>query len=285
MGTGGQNGTPFRLLRHRVWGLFALSKAANDDTAPVRGPSKPRGKRKGLRAAANRALAKLRNLLGQGIPENAAEAREAVRHFLNEMTLVAARTYPAWNRLLNDGLAECALGYDERRGLLEVHPIDDYYFAAVVALEAVKLRSLYTPAEAAELLSEIGEQVDVAAGRQDRVVSDLVFALVGRITLGAGVDKMKTPYDMVVKSLLQHLGFNKVEATKNLLRDVGFRHMLGEPLALGVPQWWKAFHAKFSIYWNEPEEVYLDEDDVIPTTATAPAVSPRRRQRRRAAAF
>ncbi len=267
-----------------AFGGSSLSNAANDDKAPARA-AKPRGARKSLRATANRALAKLRNLLGNGVPENAAEAREAVRHFLSEMGSVAARTYPAWIRVLDDGLAECALDYDERRSLLEVHPIDDYYFAAIVALEAAKLRNFYTPTEAAELLSEIGEQVDAAARRQDRVVSDLVFALVGRIALGAGVDKMKTPYDMVVKSLLQHLGLNKIESTKSLMRDVGFRHMLGEPLALGVPQWWKAFHAKFSIYWKEPEEVYLDDDDVVPAPVTTPVVTPRRRQRRRAAAF
>jgi hypothetical protein len=260
-----------------------LSKAANDDKPAAKLP--PRDKRKGFGATAQRALARLRTMLGIDAQANAAEAREAVRYFLNEMTLVAARTFPAWNRLLDDGLAECSLNYDERRGLLEVHPIDDYYFAAVVALEAAKLRSIYKPAEAAELLSEIGEQVDTAAGRQDRVVSDLVFALVGRITLGAGIDKMKTPYDLVVKSLLQHLGFGKVESTKKLLRDVGFRHMLGEPLARGIPQWWKAFHTHFSIYWEEPEEVYLDDDELIPETVAAPNSSPRRRLRKRAAAF
>lgn len=262
-----------------------MKTPANDDSAAASGPKKPRGKCNGLRAAANRALGKLRRLFGNDVPENAAEAREAVGHFLSAMSLVAARTYPAWSRVLDDGLAECKLSYDERRNMLEIHPIDDYYFAAIVALEAAKLRNLYTPAEAGELLSEIGEQVDMAARRQDRVVSDLVFALVGRISLGAGVDKMKTPYDMVVKSLLQHLGLNKVESTKTLMRDVGFRHMLGEPLALGVPQWWKAFHAKFSIYWKEPEEVYIEDDDLVPAPVAAPAISPRRRQRRRAAAF
>jgi len=78
------------------------------------------------------------------------------------------------------------LNYDERRTVFELHPIDDYFFAAVVALEAARLRTLYTPREAEELLSEIGEQVDVRAGRRDRVVSDLVFNMIGRIDLGSG---------------------------------------------------------------------------------------------------
>ena len=116
-------------------------------------------------------------------------------------------------------------------------------------------------------------------------MSDLMFALVGRITLKAGMDKMKTPYDMVMKSLLQHLDFNKVETTKNLLRDVDFRHMLNEPLALSIPQWWKAFHAKFSIYWNEPEEIYLNKNNIIPTTTTTPTISPHHHQQHQTTAF
>ncbi len=267
-------------------GVRGLSRAANDDnaTAPA---TKLGANRRGLRAFARRSIAKFRNFFGSGVPENAAEAREAVSHFLREMERVAARTYPGWSRTLDDALAECSLHYDERRSLLEVHPIDDYYFAAVVALEAAKLRGLYTPNEAAELLGEIGDQVDAAVGRQDRVVSDLVFSLVGRIDLGAGVDKMKAPYDTVVKALLQHLGFNKIDSTKPLMRDVAFRHLLGEPLALGVPQWWKAFQAQFAIYWEEPEEVYLDDEDeyALPEAAAVVPMSGRRRLRRRASAF
>src|SRR4051812_42670464 len=112
-----------------------LSKAANDDDATALG-TKPRGGRKGLRAFARRSLAKFRNFFGSDIPENAAEAREAVGYFLKEMERVAARTYPAWSKTLDDALKDCSLNYDERRALLDVHPIDDYYFAAVVALEA-----------------------------------------------------------------------------------------------------------------------------------------------------
>ena len=228
-------------------------------------------------------LGRVRRFFGSDIPENAAEAHEAVAHFLSEMESVAARTYPAWSKMLNDALSECALGYDDRRTLFDVHPIDDYYFAGVVALEAAKLRSLYNVADAEELLSEIGEQIDAKVGRQDRVVSDLLFKLIGRIDLNAGIDKMKTPYDIVVKGLLEQIGVSQIENTRALMRDVGFRHMLGEPLALSVPQWWKAFQTRFSIYWTAPEIVEMDDDEIAP--ATPPPVPARRRPRRRAAAF
>ncbi len=241
-----------------------------------------------MAATVRRTMAKLRRMFGSDVPENAAEAREAVSHFLGAMTSVAARTYPAWSKVFTDGLAEHSLTIDERRMLFDIHPIDDYYFAGVVALETARIRGLYPPAEASELLGEIGAQVDAAAGRQDRVVSDLVFLMLGRIDLGTGVDLMKTPYDMVVKTILQQIGINKIEATQDLMRDKGFRHLLGEPLATGIQQWWKSFQANFSLYWAEPEEMDDDELDLalhaLATANAAPAPS-RRKARRRAASF
>jgi hypothetical protein len=243
----------------------------------------PKKKQKGLAAAAKRATGRLRRMFGQDVADNSVEAKDAVANFLTAMLGVTARIYPGWQRLLNDALADCALNFDERRNLFEMHPVDDYFFAAVVALETAKLRGLYTPEESAELLGEIGAQVDARAGRMDRIVSDLVFLMLGRIDLGAGMERMKAPYDKAVKTVLQQMGVTKIPAARGLLGDVGLRHMLGEPLALGVPQWWKAFQAQFRIYWNEPEPVYMAEDEVAPVTeAPAPA---RRKLRRRAVAF
>jgi hypothetical protein len=53
-------------------------------------------------------------------------------------------------------------------------------------------------------------------------------------------------------------------------------------LALSVPQWWRAFQAKFRIYWQDPEPVYLNDDEAGAPVATP---APRRRPRRRAVAF
>ncbi len=263
-------------------GSGVLTASATDSAASASAFPAKVGK-KGWQGYARYVLARMRRLFGSDIPENAAEAREAVTHFLSEMESVAARTYPAWSKILNDALSECALGYDDRRTLFEIHPIDDYYFAGVVALEAARLRSLYSAPEAEELLSEIGEQIDAKVGRQDRVVSDLLFKLIGRIDLGAGIDKMKTPYDVVVKTLLQEIGVSQIENTRLLMSDVGFRHMLGEPLAMSVPQWWKAFQTRFTIYWTPPEDTEIDDQAYQPT---APVSAPlRRRPRRRAVAF
>jgi hypothetical protein len=248
------------------------------------GEKKPRG----VAAVMRRTVLRLRRLFGADVPENMAEAREAVSHFLSEMNSVAARTYPGWNRVLLDGLSEHDFSYDEGRALLEIHPLDDYYFAGVVAMDAARIRMYYAQAETTELLGEIGDQVDASAGRQDRVVSDLVFKMISRIGLNAEYDPSKAPYDKVVKTILQEMGVQKNPKTRPLMNDKGFRHLLGEPLAVNVPQWWQAFHAKFSLYWEEPEEMDEEElDEALRTLAASTAAPPpsRRRVRKRAASF
>jgi hypothetical protein len=206
---------------------------------------------------------------------------DAIAGFLRRMAKIARQTFPAWEKVLTAGIEECPLSYDQRRAVLDVHPLDDYYLAGVVALEAANIRALFAPDEAAELLSQLAEQIDSVAGRSDRVVSDLAFVLIGRVELAASIDKQKKPYDQVVKALLQRLGLDKVEATRHLMTEILYRHSLGEPLALDVPQWWKAFKAKYVLdgdFARGPAEIR-----VVPASPPAPA--PPVRKPRRAVAF
>jgi hypothetical protein len=265
-------------------GVELIESPNGSQKKPSLGEKKP----KGLAAAVRRTMIKLRRMFGSDIPENMAEAREAVSHFLNEMNSVAARTYPAWNRILLDGLSEHALTYEESRALLEIHPLDDYYLAGIVAMDAARIRNLYPRDEATELLGEIGDQVDAAAGRQDRIVSDLVFRMIGRIDLNAEYDPSKAPYDKIVKTILQQMGVHKNAATRPLMNDKGYRHLLGEPLAVSVPHWWRDFQSRFTIYWEEPEEMDEEELDKALEALAASTAAPaprRRRLRRRAASF
>ncbi|MGE4063636.1 MAG: hypothetical protein AB7E79_09735 [Rhodospirillaceae bacterium] len=248
----------------------------------------PTRKKSGLAGLAWRLSMPVRRLMGAEALDNSVEARLAVSYFLAEMQAAAARTYPSWSKLLDEALSECRLDFDERRALFEMHAIDDYYFAGVVALECARMRGHYDDLEASEILGEVGEQVDVVARRQDRTVSDLVFLILGRIELGAGVDRMKAPHDTVVKAILQQMGLHNSESTRALLRDKALRHLLGEPLALGIPQWWKAFQGQFSLYWPTPEERAAEQPAIEQpsVSTTAEAVVPLRgRRRRRATAF
>ena len=109
------------------------------------------------------------------------------------------------------------------------------------------VRQLFAPDEAEELLElDRREQVDALAGRGDRLVSDLLFAMIGRLDTIA-TDSQKKSYDQVVKVILQRLGIDRIEATEHLMGQALFRHILGEPLALGVPHWWNNFLAKYAI--------------------------------------
>lgn len=178
-------------------------------------------------------------------PVVAAEA--AVALFLDQMMVAARKTFPAWQKKLIEGLDDCALSFDTQYALIDAHPLDDYYFAGAVALEAVKIRRLFAPDEASELLSLVAERVDATAGRTDRLVSDLVFFIIGRLEQAARADNYQLPHDEVVKALLQKLGVDRTEETVHLMRAVLYRHELGEPLALGVPQWWQLFRSRHTL--------------------------------------
>lgn len=172
-------------------------------------------------------------------------AAAAVERFLAQIALAAKKSFPAWQKKLLEGLDDCDLPFDVQHALVDAHPLEDYYYAGAVALEAAKIRRLFEPGEASELLSQIGEQVDAAAGRTDRLVSDLTFFIVSRLEHAAAADKHELPHDEVVSALLQKLGVDRTEETMHLMREILFRHELGEPLALGVPQWWQSFRAKY----------------------------------------
>ncbi len=210
--------------------------------------------------------------IGATAVKPAVEANAAVARFLKDMAAAAKKTFPAWQKKLIEGFDECVLPYDVQHALIDAHPLDDYYYAGVVALEAAKIRRLFAPDEASELLSLIGETVDAAAERKDRLVSDMVFFIMGRVENAASADTQKMPHDEVVKALLQKLGVDRAEETVHLMRAILFRHELGEPLAMGVPQWWQMFRAKYALA-GEHDEMWVSSPAGM---AAAPKKSPRR---------
>ncbi len=234
-----------------------------------------------------RALAaRIQGLFGGQQAANVVDVQEAAAHFLQAMEAVAARTYPQWSAILNARLSDCPLSFEDQRAIIDRHPLDDYYFAGIVALEMARMRRLYPPTEADEILGEIGEQMDRVVGRMDRIVSDLAFDILGRIELGTGVDRMKMPHDKVVKAILEHMGFKKNDHTRALLSDIELRHTLGEPLAVHVPQWWKAFQEHFSLRWTETKPEKSETTNDSPTPASSEKITqPKRWRRRRAASL
>jgi hypothetical protein len=173
------------------------------------------------------------------------EPAAVIAEFLQVMTQASRKTYPTWQRMLVDGVSDVAPeGTDLYRQLIEYQPLEDFYFAGVVALEASKIRKYVEPILAGDLLIALAAQVDRIAGRPDRIVADFVFSTISRLEVEAGVALLTMPYDQVVHLLLNRIGLFNYEATRPLLTDFAFRHSLGEPLARGVPQWWKTYGAK-----------------------------------------
>jgi hypothetical protein len=218
------------------------------------------------------------------VPPNGATPAEAVTAFLGAMTGNAGRGAVIWQKMLESALDECGMDYDARYEFFQRTPIEDYYFAAIVAMEAVHIRTLYAPLLANALLSEIGGQIDVAAGRRDRMMSEMVFTVMGRIAISQGPGFQKKPYDVAVKSVLQQLGFDKSPGTAEFMNDKGFRHALGEPLAVGFRNWWAAFQAQFELYLP-PEPEAPDEDDELPPPSSGTPSVKRPWRPRRAKSF
>lgn len=192
-----------------------------------------------------------------------------VADFLRDMTVVAKRTYPRWRELYEDGLNDVAPPGSELHFKYEEHqPLDDFYFATVVALETSRVRRYLDTTTASEVLAEVAAQVDAAAGRKDRVLSDLVFGIVGRIDAEMRIESMTMPYDVATFALLERIGLPQDSVTAVLMHDLAFRHALGEPLARGVPPWWKKFSVRFHAQTSANKQAGYVAYTVAPTTVS-----------------
>ena len=186
------------------------------------------------------------NALSQISSLRTCEPAVAVQHFLAAMSKAATTTFPAWHDVLKSAIDERKLPYDVRRAAFEIQPLADFHLAGVVGMEAARIRALFPTEIAQELLSVIAETVDGLAQRSDRLVSAVVFDVVGDVNLLQSWQH-RLPHDEVVRIILERMGWNSMPEMQPLFGDILFRHQLGEPLARGVPQWWSAFHNKFVI--------------------------------------
>lgn len=179
-------------------------------------------------------------------PGEKPDPNKVIRMFLADMADAAKKTYPLWRERLSQGLSETAGENNATVAeLFAYRPVEDFYFAGVVGMEAARMSQYLPAATRTKLLTALSDQVDAAAGRQDRIVSDLVFTLIGRIEAETGLERMRMPYDLTVQVLLERLGIADNEATRPLLQDLLVLHNLGEPLARFIPAWWKRHAAKF----------------------------------------
>lgn len=166
--------------------------------------------------------------------------REAVKRFLYDVVDVIEKTYPVWEKRLQQFLQDTTLDFEVKRSFTEIHPVRHYFFAVVVGMEAVKIRTLFPTEVAEELLAEINDLIDSLADRTDHMVSDLVFDIMHRVQV-CDVDDTIKAHDVAMKRIAELLYLTTTEETKALCNDVVFRQEMGQPLALSMRHWWKAF--------------------------------------------
>ncbi|MGE3335019.1 MAG: hypothetical protein AB7I36_15345 [Rhodospirillaceae bacterium] len=186
----------------------------------------------------------------------------AVQKFLVDMRLTAERSYRCWKDALEAGFAKTPLAPADRAALLKPHPLEDYFYAGLIGLQAAAVRESFTPTVAEALLRQVALQVDDAVGRGDRIVSNMVFIIFGRIRKNAGLGLKTRPEDVVTDVILERLSIDRMKATRHLMHDPRYRHALTAPL-ITRPIWWKAF-----------DEIYMV--NVVPRPAVRRAgLSPR----------
>ncbi|MCA0201423.1 MAG: hypothetical protein LCH56_11380 [Proteobacteria bacterium] len=164
----------------------------------------------------------------------------AVQKFLVDMRLTAERSFRSWKLAVDAGFAKTNLAPADRTALLKPHPLEDYFYAGLIGLQAAAVRERFTPTVAEALLRQVALQVDDAVGRDDRIVSNMVFIMFGRIRKNADLDLKARPEDVVTDAILERLAIDRMKATSHLMHDPRYRHALTAPL-IARPVWWKAF--------------------------------------------
>lgn len=170
----------------------------------------------------------------------------AIAKFLVDMRLLSERAWRPWNKALTEALVECALPLQARRVILDLNPVEDYFFAGVVALQAYRIRALYPFSVAEALMRELALQLDGAVGRGDSAVSNLTFVILGRMRRARGGDNRRD-HDQVVETILERLGVGANSATSEIMTSPPVRRRLAEPLAMPTPLWWDCFGTIYAV--------------------------------------
>jgi hypothetical protein len=170
----------------------------------------------------------------------------AVQKFLVDMRLAGERSYRSWKQALDDGFAKTSFSPADRLALLKPHPLEDYFFAALIGLQAATVRESFTPTVAEALLRQVALQVDEAAGRSDRIVSNMVFIIFGRIRKNKDLGRDVPPSEVVTDVILERLAIDRMKATRHLMSDAAYRESLRAPVDTREI-WWRAFADLYTV--------------------------------------
>lgn len=199
----------------------------------------------------------------------------AVQKFLVDMRLAADRLFRGWKQTLDDGFSKTSVSPAERRELVKPHPLEDYFYAGLIGLQATALREGFSPTVAEALLRQVALQVDAAVGRSDRIISNLVFIIFGRIRKNKDLGLNVPAHEVVTDVILERLAIDRLAATRHLMRDCVYRKALAAPLTDRVI-WWDAFRELYVVKVTPqplPRRSRLAAREML-MAGRAPAVAP-----------
>ena len=165
---------------------------------------------------------------------------EAVHDFLTDMKRLSDRMFPVWRDRLKAHIEDTDMPFEAKRNLIERHDLELYFYAAIVAIEAIKVYALFEQAEADEIMSDINDQIDGVLGRHSRATSNLCFDMFRTIKFAERQQNLK-PHDQVMKWIVRLLDLDNIPETQHLATDVVFRQELAEPVAHCFVHWWLGF--------------------------------------------
>ena len=165
---------------------------------------------------------------------------DAVAEFLADMKRVAEHLYPEWESTLRAHIDDTELDFLDKRALFEKHDLFMYFYCGVVAIEGIKVRVLFDFDVAAELESEINDQIDPFLGRTGRTSADLVFDMF-RTVKRAEFEDMVKPHDQIMKWIVRLIELDLIPETKHLLKDFLFSQEMAAPFALAQVHWWLTY--------------------------------------------
>jgi hypothetical protein len=178
---------------------------------------------------------------------------DAVAEFLRDTKRVAEQFFPEWEQALKSHIDGTDLEFLAKRRLFEEHELFLYFYCGVVAIEGIKVRSLFDYAMASELESEINEQIDGILNRHDRAASDLVFDMF-RTVKRAEVEDLIKPHDQVMKWISRLLELDKIPETKDLLTDFMFCQETAAPFASIQRHWWLTYKDTYRLVMPKVEK-------------------------------
>src|SRR6202012_5193562 len=105
------------------------------------------------------------------------------------------------------------------RQFLERQPLEDFFFAGVVAVNAFRIREFYPALVCEALMRELAFQIDPGVRRSDSKIPNLAFIILGRIRKAHDAENF-CDHDQAVETILERAGIPQHAAAATIMTDL-----------------------------------------------------------------